>query len=221
MCCRLWFFGRMAAWSGFGRALVIWSIRARGNAQRHDLLGDPADRAFGDPVGRRDVRRHGPVRAAPRSRFCAGFCASRAAFPATTPSRACSACSTPTPSRPASAGSSRPSRGRPRPTGRGRPTGRRPVSGGVVAVDGKTARRSFDRKGGRRPLHMVNAWAVEQGLVLGQRKVDGDSNEIGGPARAAGAARPRPADRHRGRDALPESDRPEPSWSAAATTVWR
>jgi predicted transposase YbfD/YdcC len=48
----------------------------------------------------------------------------------------------------------------------------------VVAVDGKTARRSFDRKGGRRPLHMVNAWAVEQRLVLGQRKVDGASNEI-------------------------------------------
>lgn len=48
----------------------------------------------------------------------------------------------------------------------------------VVAVDGKTARRSFDRQGGRRPLHMVSAWAVEQRLVLGQRKVDGDSNEI-------------------------------------------
>jgi predicted transposase YbfD/YdcC len=48
----------------------------------------------------------------------------------------------------------------------------------VVAVDGKTARRSFDRKGGRRPLHMVSAWAVEQRLVLGQRKVDGASNEI-------------------------------------------
>jgi predicted transposase YbfD/YdcC len=49
--------------------------------------------------------------------------------------------------------------------------------GGVVAVDGKSARRSFERRGAR-PLHMVNAWAVEQSLVLGQRKVDGDSNEI-------------------------------------------
>jgi predicted transposase YbfD/YdcC len=47
----------------------------------------------------------------------------------------------------------------------------------VVAVDGKTARRSFERKG-TRPLHMVNAWAVEQRLVLGQRRVEGDSNEI-------------------------------------------
>jgi predicted transposase YbfD/YdcC len=48
----------------------------------------------------------------------------------------------------------------------------------VVALDGKTARRSFDRKRGRRPLHMVSAWAVEQRLVLGQQKVAGDSNEI-------------------------------------------
>jgi predicted transposase YbfD/YdcC len=51
-------------------------------------------------------------------------------------------------------------------------------AGEVVAVDGKTARRSFDRQGGRRPLHLVSAWAVEQRLVLGQRRVDGDSNEI-------------------------------------------
>jgi predicted transposase YbfD/YdcC len=51
-------------------------------------------------------------------------------------------------------------------------------SHGVVAVDGKTARRSFDRQDRRRPLHMVSAWAVEQRLVLGQRRVDGDSNEI-------------------------------------------
>jgi hypothetical protein len=51
-------------------------------------------------------------------------------------------------------------------------------AGEVVAVDGKAARRSFDRQGGRRPLHLVSAWAVEQRLVLGQRRVDGDSNEI-------------------------------------------
>ena len=47
-----------------------------------------------------------------------------------------------------------------------------------MAVDGKTARRSFDRQEGRRPLHMVNAWAVAQRLVLSQQKVAGDSNEI-------------------------------------------
>jgi len=56
--------------------------------------------------------------------------------------------------------------------------GQRGDGGGVVAVDGKTVRRSFDKQHGSRPLHMVSAWAVEQRLVLGQRKVDGKSNEI-------------------------------------------
>src|SRR4051794_19373606 len=46
----------------------------------------------------------------------------------------------------------------------------------VVAIDGKTLRRSFGRAQG--PLHLVSAWASEQGLALGQREVDGKSNEI-------------------------------------------
>src|SRR3954454_10844152 len=49
---------------------------------------------------------------------------------------------------------------------------------GVVAVDGKTLRRSFDRVAGKSPLHMVHAWSVEQGMLLGQVAVDGKSNEI-------------------------------------------
>jgi predicted transposase YbfD/YdcC len=49
---------------------------------------------------------------------------------------------------------------------------------GVVAVDGKTLRRSFDRAAGASPLHLVSAWAVEQRLVLGQVAVDDKSNEI-------------------------------------------
>src|SRR4028119_975342 len=48
----------------------------------------------------------------------------------------------------------------------------------VVAIDGKTLRRSFDRKHGHAPLHLVSAWASEQDLVLGQRCVDDKSNEI-------------------------------------------
>ena len=48
----------------------------------------------------------------------------------------------------------------------------------VVAIDGKTLRRSFDRGRAQGPLHLVSAWASEQGLVLGQRAVDGKSNEI-------------------------------------------
>jgi predicted transposase YbfD/YdcC len=49
---------------------------------------------------------------------------------------------------------------------------------GVVAIDGKTARRSFDRQNRRPPLHLISAWACEQRLVLGQRRVDDRSNEI-------------------------------------------
>src|SRR6187431_965989 len=48
----------------------------------------------------------------------------------------------------------------------------------VVAIDGKTLRRSFDRRRERSPLHLVSAWASEQGLVLGQRRVHETSNEI-------------------------------------------
>jgi len=48
----------------------------------------------------------------------------------------------------------------------------------VVAIDGKTVRRSFDHGRDQSPLHVVSAWASGQGLVLGQRCVDGKSNEI-------------------------------------------
>jgi len=47
---------------------------------------------------------------------------------------------------------------------------------GVVAIDGKTLRRSRNRDKGS--LHIVSAWACEQHLTLGQRTVDGKSNEI-------------------------------------------
>ena len=43
----------------------------------------------------------------------------------------------------------------------------------VVAIDGKTLRRSFERGRGLAALHVVSAWANEQRLVLGQRRVDG------------------------------------------------
>ena len=48
----------------------------------------------------------------------------------------------------------------------------------VVAIDDKTVRRSFDRGREQSPLHLVSAWASEQGVVLGQRCVDEKSNEI-------------------------------------------
>jgi predicted transposase YbfD/YdcC len=49
---------------------------------------------------------------------------------------------------------------------------------GVVAVDGKTLRRSYDKGGTLGPVHMVSAWSSGQRLVLGQRQVDKKSNEI-------------------------------------------
>jgi predicted transposase YbfD/YdcC len=48
----------------------------------------------------------------------------------------------------------------------------------VVAVDGKTLRRSHDRSKGKAALHLVSAWAHASGLVLGQEAVDSKSNEI-------------------------------------------
>jgi predicted transposase YbfD/YdcC len=50
--------------------------------------------------------------------------------------------------------------------------------GEVVALDGKTARGSGDRAAGVDPLHVVEAWATGQELMLGQRRSEGGSNEI-------------------------------------------
>jgi predicted transposase YbfD/YdcC len=49
---------------------------------------------------------------------------------------------------------------------------------GVVAIDGKTMRRSFDRAAQASPLHLVSAWAAEARLCLGQLAVGDKSNEI-------------------------------------------
>jgi len=48
----------------------------------------------------------------------------------------------------------------------------------VIAIDGKTLRRSYQKKGGKEPIHMVSAFAARQRLVLGQVKVAEKSNEI-------------------------------------------
>jgi predicted transposase YbfD/YdcC len=49
---------------------------------------------------------------------------------------------------------------------------------GVIAIDGKTVRRSGSKKDGKAPIHMVSAFAARQRLVLGQVKVSDKSNEI-------------------------------------------
>ena len=52
------------------------------------------------------------------------------------------------------------------------------VAEDVVAVDGKTLRRSYQETGGRAPIHMISAWSTRQNMVLGQTKVADKSNEI-------------------------------------------
>src|SRR5277367_3531613 len=49
---------------------------------------------------------------------------------------------------------------------------------GVIAIDGKVLRRSFDKASEKSALHMVSAWGCEQRLVLGQIATDAKSNEI-------------------------------------------
>ena len=49
---------------------------------------------------------------------------------------------------------------------------------GVVAIDGKVLRRSFDRASNKSALHMVSAWGCEQRMVLAQIATDAKSNEI-------------------------------------------
>jgi predicted transposase YbfD/YdcC len=48
----------------------------------------------------------------------------------------------------------------------------------IIAIDGKTSRRTHARNKGREPLHLVSAWASRQRLVLGQEAVADKSNEI-------------------------------------------
>jgi len=52
------------------------------------------------------------------------------------------------------------------------------VATDVIAIDGKTVRRFYQKKGGTAPIHMVSAFAARQRLVLGQVKVADKSNEI-------------------------------------------
>ena len=50
--------------------------------------------------------------------------------------------------------------------------------GRIVAIDGKTSRRSHDKSTNRKAIHIVNAWVDENDLILGQLKTEEKSNEI-------------------------------------------
>lgn len=52
------------------------------------------------------------------------------------------------------------------------------LPGDVVAIDGKTLRRTFDTAADKAAIHMVSAWASAQGLCLGQVRTAAKSNEI-------------------------------------------
>src|ERR1700693_6276602 len=52
------------------------------------------------------------------------------------------------------------------------------TSADVIAIDGKTLRRSYQKRGAKAPIHMVSAFAARQRLVLGQVKVAEKTNEI-------------------------------------------
>jgi len=57
-------------------------------------------------------------------------------------------------------------------------TSLRGLDAGIIAIDGKTLRRSCQDGGAKAPIHMVSAWSAKQNLVLGQVKVADKSNEI-------------------------------------------
>jgi predicted transposase YbfD/YdcC len=50
--------------------------------------------------------------------------------------------------------------------------------GQIIAIDGKTLRRSFDKASSKSAIHMVSAWATANHISLGQVVVDAKSNEI-------------------------------------------
>lgn len=52
------------------------------------------------------------------------------------------------------------------------------TTGQVIAIDGKTVRRSHDRGNGQKPLHLVSAWASANEMAIGQKKIEDKSNEI-------------------------------------------
>jgi predicted transposase YbfD/YdcC len=48
----------------------------------------------------------------------------------------------------------------------------------IVALDGKTVRRSFERSKNKKAIHIINAWACNSGITLGQLATEEKSNEI-------------------------------------------
>ena len=52
------------------------------------------------------------------------------------------------------------------------------AEGSIIAIDGKTLRSSYDKSRLRGAIHMISAFCVENGMVMGQLKTAEKSNEI-------------------------------------------
>ena len=82
------------------------------------------------------------------------------------------------------------------------------TSGGtLVAIDGKTLRRSFDKATARWALHLVSAWAVSQKLSLASVAVEDKSNEITAIPELLKLIELSRGDRDHGCDGLSDRDR--------------
>ena len=154
--------GRLC-WIALSNAGRAWTIRALAMWRCTDFHQNPCDRDVRGFVRRARVGGHWCCSPRRRSRSCVDF------------SNSITACRATTHSAGFSARSIRSSSGR-------RFSASWPISlkpcEGVVAIDGKVLRRSFDRASGKSPLHMVSAWGCEQRLVLAQIATDAKSNEI-------------------------------------------
>lgn len=52
------------------------------------------------------------------------------------------------------------------------------TGGEIIPIDGKTLRRSYEKKSGKSAIHMISAWSERNNIVLGQLKTEEKSNEI-------------------------------------------
>ena len=82
------------------------------------------------------------------------------------------------------------------------------IPGEVVAIDGKTVRRSHDRNVGQRAIHLVSAWASANTLTLGQVKTAEKFQRNHRDPPVAANAGTEGVHRHHRRHGLPEGDRP-------------
>ncbi len=76
----------------------------------------------------------------------------------------------------------------------------------LIAIDGKTGRRSHDAAQGLGPLHIVSDWAREHGIALGQGATEEKSHEITAIPLLWKPIEPQDSDHHR-RQGGPEGDR--------------